>query len=277
MTSPMPNGPPTTDAERLRARQTMVANLTAALEALVRKLSAQRDVAVGACSLAPQAEEIARQARLLAFGRGRVPPEAVRGLVEAIGAMATEAAEVAAEIERGAAIGSQVIATIGNQLARVVAIARDPVRLADPTALRSVLGALAGTLQAMPETGQSQDTATQGVLELGRRAAALAERAQRLAAAGGKLQEEVLALSRDLGAYAAEAARVASALSTDAAQAEKALATMAGEVRNIAMPKAAAKGPEVDQRIATILQKGRDGSALDWGWERNATASSSTS
>ena len=266
VTTPDPTEP--VDASRLAARREALSQITTALDALLRKLGEQREVAMCACALAPQIEQIAGQARRLAFTRSQVPTEEMAELVKAIAAMAADVADIAQEIERGAALGGEIVTRIGGPLAELIAIARDPERLTDTRALRGVLTSLAGVLTEVSRQRAGEGASGRAVQQVGRRAASMAKRAQALSLGMRGLQNEVLGLSRDLAAFAAETVQVAAALNRDAESAQRALSAMTAEVQTMHGPTEAAGDAGVEGKIASLLRAeraSRQGQAVDWG------------
>ncbi len=247
----------------MRARVAMLSQVVAALEALIRKLDTQREVAIAACALAPRAEALARQAQRLGFARGRMPSEALAALVEAVAEMAADAAEISADITAGAALGGEIATALGQPLAEFTASTRDPSRMTDPRTLQKLLTTLVDCLQRVIDRQRGQDASIDAALALGEQAASFAERARAIAAGSPGLQREMLALARDLGLYAEEATRVATALAGAAEAGERAVAIITGRVNGMATPAA----PTVDQRIAAIVRAApaRRGAAMDWG------------
>ncbi len=254
---------------QVAARKAMLLQLGVALKALVRRLAVQRELAVGACTLAPRAEEIAQRARLLAFGRGRIQPEGLAELAADIGALAAEAASIVVQVQNGAALAGEVAAAIADHVATLAALSRDPTALADPANLRTALGRLSETLQRLSSGRQAQDSPAAALLALAGRSREFADRAARIAAQDvTDLREQALRLSRDLGDFAAQAVTVASTIQQDAEAGARTIARMNGDIGSMA-DQAAPAGTDssIEERIAGLI-RGRDESGPKMDWSR---------
>jgi hypothetical protein len=220
-------------------------------------------VGTAVCALAPQAEELARQARLLAYGSGGGGPEAMRSLAAGIAALSHEAATAAAQASAALMMGRGLAEAIADHAARLAGTAARPELLSDLAALRGALAPLPALLGQVPVLRAATRAAGAAVTELAEQACAFAEEAASVRHAPGDgpdLRTRALHLSRGLGDFAEAAVRVAARVNAVGAEAGAASRTgVTGE------------GPAdgVDARIARILEAatvgdGPGGTARRW-------------
>ena len=213
----------------------MAARLAAALETLGRKIGVQRDMMLGATALAPRAEEVAIRARLLAFGCGAASPTAATALAADIGGLAARASDLAARAEQAAEAGARTGGAIAGHAAALTELARDTRLLTDGSLLRRALSPLVATLEALPGQRHEHGTIGEALARLAEQARPLAARAGQIAGQGGAdAAEEALRLSRDLGALAAEAVRLAAEIEQDSRTGDDVAEAMAGQIRGMA-------------------------------------------
>jgi hypothetical protein len=245
----------------------MLVELGGALEALVRKLALQREIALSACTLGPRAEEIAKRARLVAFGRGRVPPTDLAELTADIDGLAAEANAIVAQIQNGATLTGDFATAIADHVVTLAAISRDPAALADKANLHAALGSLADTVRRQSGGREAKDSSSAALRELVARSQGFADRAARIAAQDvTDLREAVLSLSRDLREFADHAVTVAAAIHQDAETGERALAKITSGIGSVGdAPGAAPPETSALKRIAGLIRGSEaSGSAITW-------------
>lgn len=237
-------------------RQAMLAQLAGALTALGDKMRTQQQAAIDVCALGTRAEEIARSTRNLAFGRGRVPEDGLRALSGELDDFATEMQATAERVQQDSLLGRAVAEALGGHAADLAALAQQREGAEDPAAIRARLRPLLMTLDALPTRMKAGRERTAEVGALAARAREAATRAAGLAAdAGAGRQDRMLALSRELGRLAADAADVSAQFSADAAMAVRAAETMAGQASDLS-GGGAATGPAA--ALSRLLAAGHD-------------------
>jgi hypothetical protein len=232
-------------------RRALLLHLADALRRLAASAVAPEEVGTAVCALAPKAEELARQARLLAYGGGRGGPEAMRLLAAGTAALSHEAAAAAAQAAAALMMGRGLSEAITGQAARLVETAARPEVLASPAALRGAVAPLPALLGTVPALRAATRAAGAAVAGLAARARGFAEEAtcvRRGPAAAGQdtdLRTRALHLSRALADFAEEAVRVAAQVNEVGADPEVAPRAAAAERE--------APADSLDARIARIL------------------------
>ncbi|MDO9711960.1 hypothetical protein [Paracraurococcus lichenis] len=231
------------------ARQAMLAQLAGALAALGEKLRTQQQAAVDLCALGARAEEVARTARGLAFDRRLPGEERLRGLSDELQDFAAAMQAAADQVERDTLLGRSVAAALGRHAEDLNALSRLRAEAADLQEVRARLRPLLETLDGLPQQMKANRERTAEVTALAARAGQLALRAGRLAAGGlpGR-QDQVIALSRELGRLAEDAVEVSARFSADAAVGVEVAEQMAGRARDLSTGSA--------NGLARILEAG---------------------
>ncbi|MBK1657086.1 hypothetical protein [Paracraurococcus ruber] len=241
-------------APPLAPRQAMLAQLAGALAALGEKLRGQQRAAADVAALGSRAEELAGQARRLAFGAQPDRLPRLRVLAGALAEFAAEMAETAARVEKDSLLGSAVAEALGHHGAELRALAENQGMAEDLSVIRARLRPLVTTLDAIPgrlKAGRERSAELGGLAD---RARDMAGRAATLTAAGGPgLQDRILGLSRDLGQLAEQAVAVSARLSSDAGMAVRAADAMAGQAQDMALDQS---GDSLEAALRRALQAG---------------------
>ncbi|MFC7475191.1 hypothetical protein ACFQS7_12555 [Dankookia sp. GCM10030260] len=235
-------------------RQAMLTQLSGALAALGDKMRAQQQAAIDVCAMGTRAEEIARSTRNLAFDRRLTPEDGLRALSGELDEFAAEMAATAERVQQDSLLGRAVAEALGGHAADLAALAQQRDGAEDPAAIRARLRPLVVTLDALPTRLKASRERTAEVGALAVRAQAAAARAGALAAGGSTgRQDQMLALSRELGSLAADAANVSAQFSADAAMAVRVAEDMAGQAANLSSGRPAT-GPAA--ALSRVLSAG---------------------
>lgn len=222
-------------------RQAMLAQLAGALSALGEKMRAQQQAAIDVCALGTRAEEIARSTRTLAFDRRAAPEDGLRALSGELDEFAAEMLATAERVQQDSLLGRAVAEALGGHAADLAALAQQREGAEDPAAIRARLRPLVVTLDALPTRMKAGRERTAEIGALAARAREAAGRASELATGGGPgRQDRMLALSRDLGRLAEDAATVSAQFSADAALAVRVAENMAGQAASLSGARPAA-------------------------------------
>lgn len=234
-------------------RPGMLSRLSEALDGLGRKFASQRDRLREAAALAPRAEEAALRARLLALGCGEAESVAAGTLAAEIGELAAQAGALALQAERAAGMSDGAIAALVRHAASLATLAGGAPRDGSPAGLKGILAPLAATLVTLPGQRQAQGAIGAGLSRLADQARPLADRAGRInGAADTPASAEALRLARDLGALAAAAGELASAIEREAGPGGAAADRMMMELRSFAATAAEAAAAPIEP-LAPIL------------------------
>jgi len=235
MRKPIAMGNTASASASASGKQALLAQLSAALTAMGRKMRAQQHAAADIGTLGVRAEEIAGIARSLAFDRRHNPQAKLEALSSALDDLAVEMAAAAERVQQQAMLGGAVADALNRHASELDAVARDPALADDLTAVRACLRPLAVTLAEVPRQLQASRAET---AELG----ALAARTRQLADEAGDLvdgavqnqQQAILRISRGLNDLAADAVQVSGRFAADAAAAVQAADGMALRAESVA-------------------------------------------
>jgi hypothetical protein len=193
----------------------MLAQLADALSVLGDKMRAQQQAAIDVCAMGTPAEELARSTRTLAFDRRLAPEAGLLALSGELDEFATEMLATAERVQQDSLLGRAVAEALGGHAADLAALAQQREGAEDPAAIRARLRPLVVTLDALPTRLKASRERTAEVCALAARAREAAARAAGLAADGSVgRQDQMLALSRELGRLAADAADVSAQFSS---------------------------------------------------------------
>jgi len=223
------------DTAAASGKQALLAQLSAALTAMGRKMRAQQHAAADIGTLGIRAEEIAGIARSLAFDRRHDAQAKLEALSGALDELAAGMAAAAERVQQQAMLGGAVADALNRHAGELDSVARDPAMADDLTAVRACLRPLAVTLAEVPRQLQASRAET---AELG----ALAARTRQLASQAAELvegrapnqQQAILQISRGLNDLAADAVQVSGRFAADAASAVQAADGMAERAQSAA-------------------------------------------
>jgi len=213
----------------------LLAQLSAALIAMGRKMRAQEHAAADIGTLGVRAEEIAGIARSLAFDRRHDPQAKLEALSGALDDLAAEMATAAERVQQQAMLGGAVADALNRHAGELDAVARDPAMAEDLSAVRACLRPLAVTLAEVPRQLQASRAETAELGALATRTRQLATQAAGLVDGSAANQQQViLRISRDLNDLAADAVQVSGRFAADAASAAAAANGMAARAQSAA-------------------------------------------
>ncbi|MBP0463059.1 hypothetical protein J5Y09_03980 [Roseomonas sp. PWR1] len=241
-----------------------MSEVSAALDALARRLAQQQQAAVAVCGLAVRAEEIAASARRLAYGAGGGAAEAdFIGELEEFSADLRRAVDLAAQ---DALTGKAVAKALLQHVTTIDTLARDVDSL-DVATVRARLRPLAVTLAEIPATQQASDTRKAELLALAERAEDASAKAVSIAKARpGARRDMMLEVARSVATLAEDVAVAAVAFGKDADMAAKAAEVMMGRTQ---MTKPAPENKAADTIGAVVRALNGEpvapGERIDWG------------
>lgn len=245
----------------------IIAEISFALEVLSKKLAQQQRAAACVVGVAVRAEEIARNARRLAFdGGSRGEDTCETNLVVELEGFAADLRHAVDAACRDALMGAEVAKALLSHSDIITKLAREVDSL-EVSTIRAQLRPLSLTLSEMPATQRAGEQRKAELLTLAERAEQAATTAASIAKARpGARREMIVGLARSLVVLSEEISTAAIAFGQDAELAARAAETMASRARRIAEGERA--GP--DDTIGSVVQaingpKQRLAGEMDWG------------
>lgn len=243
----------------------LLTEVSAALDALARRLAQQQQAAVAVCGLAVRAEEIAASARRLAYGAGGGTAEAeFIAELEVFSADLRHAVDTAAQ---DALTGKAVAKALLQHVGTIDTLARDVDSL-DVATVRARLRPLAVTLAEIPATQQASDARKAELLALAERAEDASAKAVSIAKARpGARRDMMLDVARSVATLAEDVAVAAVAFGRDADMAAKAAEAMIGRAQ-ADKPAGSSKTADTIGTVVRALngEPVSPGERIDWGF-----------
>ena len=252
----------------------LVGQLALLLSKLEQHMRAQAKAAQEVAQLVSDAERLAHKARALASGDRRSKAAAAKEVRDKLDAFLAEVAVVASTAIEVARINEMLAERLSGHCGRLQVIGGLEDAAGRRNELRTEVGRMAKTIEAMQVGQQAAD-------KLGEQVSALAKAAAGLAVFGDQLEEERLpaaevgiALSRGLRNFADQAGALASAMAQHAASARKAVMSTAAHTNALATggaPADAAKPPSID-RVGQVVRHGEEvAERATQVWDRKET------
>ena len=242
----------------------LLAEISAALDALARRLAQQQRAAAGVAGLAVRAEEIAASARRLAYGVVTDASEAQ---------FVAELEGFAADLRRSVDLASQDALT-GKAVAKALlqhaetidALGREVDSL-DVSAIRARLRPLAVTLAEIPSTQQAGESRKAELLALAGRADQASATAASIAEARpGARRDMMLEVARTVATLAEDVATAAVAFGQDAEMAARAAEAMTGRAHRISTGEDDKASDAIGAVVRALnTEAPRPAGAMDWG------------
>jgi hypothetical protein len=249
-----------------KAKQQILAGLSAALAALSQRMNAQQDAAVRITLLAVRAEAIAERAWDLSQASGRSFDEECQSLGKDINVFAAEVSSASKRAGEQALLGREVARAITAHADDIAKLAREIDDLPDAAAVRVRLRPLSNTLTALPERLKAGAATVREVNGIAALANGLAGRGDTLSAGGAAAGRVAMSLSRDLRRFAEEATAISLEMTRGSAAAVKAIGEMSGTTVALSRGRTA-PGKEVSF-LDNMAESGRDAALAGETWAR---------